>query len=80
MLKLFITDSFVFVSSSIYLFSFALSIQPRIDPLDLLNCLGVLLSSNGGIKGPNEVVRVARYNYCEPFNVYLYLIIFWGGK
>ncbi|KAI9564550.1 hypothetical protein GHT06_008289 [Daphnia sinensis] len=34
--------------------------MPRIDPLDLLNCLGVLLSTNGGIKGPGEVVRVAR--------------------
>lgn len=34
--------------------------MPRIDPYDLLKCLGVLLSSNGGIKSLNEVERIAR--------------------
>ncbi|KAG8034534.1 hypothetical protein G9C98_007610 [Cotesia typhae] len=33
--------------------------MPRIDPLSLLKCLGVLLGPNGGIKGKAEVERLA---------------------
>ncbi|XP_035445760.1 serine/threonine-protein phosphatase 1 regulatory subunit 10 isoform X5 [Spodoptera frugiperda] len=33
--------------------------MPRIDPVQLLNCLGVLLSPNGGIKSRDEVQRLA---------------------
>ncbi|XP_008547157.1 uncharacterized protein DDB_G0284459 [Microplitis demolitor] len=33
--------------------------MPRIDPLSLLKCLGVLLGPNGGIKGKAEVDRLA---------------------
>ncbi|CAG9784507.1 unnamed protein product [Diatraea saccharalis] len=33
--------------------------MPRIDPVQLLNCLSVLLSPNGGIKSRNEVQRLA---------------------
>ncbi|KAI8427718.1 hypothetical protein MSG28_002156 [Choristoneura fumiferana] len=33
--------------------------QPRIDPIQLLNCLSVLLSPNGGIKSRDEVQRLA---------------------
>lgn len=34
--------------------------QPRIDPQQLLNCLSVLLASNGGIKSSNEVNRLVQ--------------------
>ncbi|KOB66630.1 Pnuts protein [Operophtera brumata] len=33
--------------------------QPRIDPIQLLNCLSVLLSPSGGIKSRDEVQRLA---------------------
>lgn len=33
--------------------------QPRIDPLKLLTCLGVLLAPNGGIRSSDEVKRLA---------------------
>lgn len=33
--------------------------MPRIDPIQLLNCLSVLLSPNGGIKSRDEVQRLA---------------------
>ncbi|CAH0404735.1 unnamed protein product [Chilo suppressalis] len=33
--------------------------MPRIDPVQLLNCLSVLLSPSGGIKSRNEVQRLA---------------------
>ncbi|KAJ0181760.1 hypothetical protein K1T71_002482 [Dendrolimus kikuchii] len=33
--------------------------MPRIDPIQLLNCLSVLLSENGGIKSRDEVARLA---------------------
>ncbi|XP_044743816.1 serine/threonine-protein phosphatase 1 regulatory subunit 10 [Chrysoperla carnea] len=33
--------------------------MPRIDPQQLLSCLGVLLNSNGGIRSKDEVVRLA---------------------
>lgn len=42
-------------------------LQPRIDPLQLLKCLGVLLTPNGGIRSKEEVQRLARYvlkSYC----------------
>lgn len=34
------------------------ALQPRIDPQQLLNCLSVLLASNGGIKSSKEVNRL----------------------
>lgn len=34
-------------------------LQPRIDPLQLLTCLQVLLAPNGGIKSSLEVKRIA---------------------
>nr|CAD7427128.1 unnamed protein product [Timema monikensis] len=34
--------------------------MPRIDPLQLLKCLSVLLSPEGGIKSKDEVQRLAR--------------------
>nr|CAD7438858.1 unnamed protein product [Timema bartmani] len=34
--------------------------EPRIDPLQLLKCLSVLLSPEGGIKSKDEVQRLAR--------------------
>lgn len=34
--------------------------QPRIDPVKLLACIGLLLSPNGGIKSAAEVKRLAR--------------------
>jgi len=37
-----------------------LVLQPRIDPLQLLKCLSVLLSPTGGIKSKEEVQRLAR--------------------
>lgn len=33
--------------------------QPRIDPVKLLSCIGVLLSPNGGIRSATEVKRLA---------------------
>uniref|UniRef100_A0A1B0GLX1 Uncharacterized protein n=2 Tax=Phlebotomus papatasi TaxID=29031 RepID=A0A1B0GLX1_PHLPP len=33
--------------------------MPRIDPLQLLTCLGVLLAPNGGIRSAQEVRRLA---------------------
>lgn len=35
-------------------------LQPRIDPIQLLKCLSVLLSPDGGIKSKDEVQRLAR--------------------
>ena len=39
--------------------SFQIATMPRIDPHQLLKTLGVLLSPKGGIKSPDEVVRIS---------------------
>ncbi|GLH01293.1 Uncharacterized protein GBIM_07465 [Gryllus bimaculatus] len=43
--------------------------MPRIDPLQLLKCLSVLLAPNGGIKSKEEVQRLARFMAAGGWNL-----------
>lgn len=50
-----ITTYFKIFNSALFFF------QPPIDPMQLLNCLKVLLNEDtGGFKGPAEAVQISR--------------------
>nr|CAD7261315.1 unnamed protein product [Timema shepardi] len=53
------TSDKIICSSGFYYYKVCRS-RPRIDPLQLLKCLSVLLSPEGGIKSKDEVQRLAR--------------------